>query len=253
MIHIKIKLSRITLSTPENLLEEKYINLKNKTSFYSRINLRAFREDSIAFKTRNFTSCKMSGHSRNTTDAIFLLTIIGELCATRKYIESEDHEAVIETGCRDLLKSVFFPAWRHVLLCRATNARNARANKGWNALVAGSGQVIPKGCHAPNEAWERKYAAPIDIILTFIRATSWMRRDRREIRISNDIFLKISSTKILFMMRYEFGKLLENHWGFNLLRLSKNQIIFKSLSGNYEIKRDITSYFVVLKTKILNR
>lgn len=54
-------------------------------------------------------------------------------------------------------------------------------------------------------------------------------------------------------MRYEFGKLLENHWGFNLLRLSKNQIIFKSLSGNYEIKRDITSYFVVLKTKILNR
>lgn len=50
----------------------------------------------------------MSGHSRNITDAIFLLTIIGELCATRKYIESEDHEAVIETGCRDLLKSVFF-------------------------------------------------------------------------------------------------------------------------------------------------
>lgn len=50
----------------------------------------------------------MSGRSRNTTDAIFLLTIIGELCATRKYIESEDHEAVIETGCRDLLKSVFF-------------------------------------------------------------------------------------------------------------------------------------------------
>lgn len=93
--------------------------------------------------------------------------------------------------------SRFFPAW-HVLLCRATNARNARANKGWNAL-AGSGQVIPKGCHAPNEAWERKYTAPIDIILTFIR-TTWIRRDRREIRISNDIFLKISFTKISFMM-----------------------------------------------------
>lgn len=87
----------------------------------------------------------------------------------------------------------FFPAW-HVLLCRATNARNARANKGWNASVAGSGQVIPKGCHAPNEAWERKYTVPIDIILTFIRAT-WMRWDRREIRIPTIYFLKFHSRK----------------------------------------------------------
>lgn len=62
----------------------------------------------------------MSGHSRNTTDAIFLLTIIGELCATRKYIESEDHEAVIETGCRDLLKSVFS------CVARAALSRNKR-------------------------------------------------------------------------------------------------------------------------------
>lgn len=119
----------------------------------------------------------------------------------------------------------FFPAWRHVLLCRATNARNARANKGWNALVAGSGQVIPKDCHAPNEAWERKCTTPINIILTFIKET-WMRRDRREIRIFNDIFLKISFTKILFMTIWgKFRKLLENHWGFNLLRSSKNHYL----------------------------
>lgn len=68
------------------------------------------------------------GYSRGTTDAVFLLTIIGEPCGARKWFEIEDHEAVIETGCRGLLKSLF-PS-RHVLLCRATNARNVGANKG---------------------------------------------------------------------------------------------------------------------------
>lgn len=75
----------------------------------------------------------------------------------------------------------FFPA-RHVLPCRAANTRNAGTNKGRDAF-ADSGQVIPEGCHAPDEAWERKCTARIDIILTFIRA-AWTRRERvgREIR-----------------------------------------------------------------------
>lgn len=79
------------------------------------------------------------------------------------------------------LFSFFFSA-RHVLPCRAANTRNAGTNKGRDAF-ADSGQVIPEGCHAPHEAWERKCTPRIDIILTFIRA-AWTRRERvgREIR-----------------------------------------------------------------------
>lgn len=79
------------------------------------------------------------------------------------------------------LFSFFFSA-RHVLPCRAANTRNAGTNKGRDAF-ADSGQVIPEGCHAPHEAWERKCTPRIDIILTFIRA-AWTRRERvgREIQ-----------------------------------------------------------------------
>lgn len=165
----------------------------------------------------------MSGRSRNTTDAIFLLTIIGELCATRKYIESEDHEAVIETGCRDLLKSVFF--LRGGTCCSV--AQQTRGMPGpikdgmhwWPGLDKSFPKIVTLQTKRENENAQLRSTL-------FSRSSKRHGWDEIDAKFESSTIYFLKFTKILFMMIWgKFRKLLENHWGFNLLRSSKNHYL----------------------------